>query len=433
MALFFSIRTFFPKYSVQLIFMLVIVAADFYLWSSLKKQVFNYRYWLRVLIIAVYWFPLLLLLVIIVGSLVKPVLLWNDAIRTYMVGTVMIFYSAKLIPILFLILADVIRGIQKLVHLSSRNNRVEVINGGNDNYEITRSKFLQYTGFVSGGLILGTMFTGMLKWVYEFKIHKEKIAFKNLPKKFNNLKIVQISDLHLGSWASKKPLQRAVDIINELEPDLIFFTGDLVNYATKEAYGFEQVLSQLKAKLGTYAVLGNHDYGDYVAWPSEQAKKDNMIDLYQYYRSLGWNLLNNENQILNSSDGSIAVVGVENWGASNRFPKYGDLDKAMKGSEDADVKILLTHDPSHWEKVVIPGNYDIDLSLSGHTHGFQFGIETKEIKWSPAKYMYKQWAGLYEDDEKLGRYIYVNRGLGSIGYPGRIGILPEITFIELES
>ncbi|MBT3174627.1 MAG: metallophosphoesterase [Lentimicrobiaceae bacterium] len=413
--------------------MLVLVLADFYLWSSLKKQVFNYRNWLRVVIIAVYWFPLLLLLVIMVGSLIKPVLLWNDAIRTYMVGTVMIFYTAKLIPILFLILADVIRGIQKLIYLSNREKRKEIIISGYDNNEITRNKFLQYTGFVTGGLILGTMFTGMLKWAYEFKIHKEKITFKSLPKKFNNLKIVQISDLHLGSWASKKPLQRAVDIINELEPDLIFFTGDLVNYATKEAYGFEQVLSQLKAKLGIYAVLGNHDYGDYVAWPSKQAKKDNMIDLFKFYKSLGWNLLNNENQILDSTDGSIAIVGVENWGASNRFPKYGDLDKAFKGAEDADVKILLSHDPSHWEKVVIPGNYNIDLSLSGHTHGFQFGIETKEMKWSPAKYMYKQWAGLYEDDEKLGRYIYVNRGLGSIGYPGRIGILPEITLIELAS
>ncbi len=419
-----------PKYAWQYVFMVMLVLADFYLWSSVKKQVFNYRIWLRILTISVYWFPLLLLIILIVGSAIVPVKSWNDALRTYMVGTILIFYTAKLLPITFLILADIVRVIQKLFLIVKKDERKQIVKKTKDE-GITRSRFLQYTGFVTGGLVLGTMFTGMLKWAYEFKILREKLFFLNLPKDFNGYKIVQISDLHLGSWASKKPLQRAVDLINDLDPDIILFTGDIVNYATNEVIGFEDILSGLKAKDGVFAVLGNHDYGNYVSWPSEAAKRENMKQLLGFFDDIGWKLLNNENELINSTYGQLAIIGVENWGANPRFPKYGDLDKAIIGTENADVKILMTHDPSHWDKVVIPENYNIDLSLSGHTHGFQFGIETKEIKWSPAKLMYKHWAGLYEDENKSGKYLYVNRGLGSIGYPGRIGMLPEITLIEL--
>ncbi len=411
-------------------FMVVLVLADFYLWSSVKKQVFNYSYWLRIVIIFVYWLPLLLLAILLVGSVLVPVIHWNDTLRTYMFGVILVFYTAKILPITFLVLADIVRVIQKLFVISKRDGRQQVINNETDS-GISRSKFLQYIGFISGGLVLGTMFTGMFKWAYEFKVIREKLIFPQLSSEFNGFKIVQISDIHLGSWASKKPLQRAVDIINDIHPDLILFTGDIVNYASNETVGFEEILSQLNAKYGVYAILGNHDYGNYVSWPSDQAKQDNMNQLYTFFDNIGWKLLNNENEIIEKASGKLALIGVENWGANPRFPKYGDLDKAIAGTEDADVKILMTHDPSHWEKVVIPGNYDIDLSLSGHTHGFQFGIETKEIKWSPAQYMYKHWAGLYQD--KGGKYIYVNRGLGSIGYPGRIGMLPEITLIELQS
>lgn len=412
--------------------MVVLILADFYLWSSVKKQVFNYRNWLRILIIFVYWLPLLLLAILLVGSVIIPVINWNDTIRTYMVGIILVFYTAKILPVTFLILADVVRIIQKLFIIGKKEGRKEIIDTDIKD-GITRNKFLQYVGFISGGLVLGTMFTGMFKWAYEFKVVREKIKFSHLHREFNGFKIVQISDIHLGSWTSQKPLQRAVEIINDMSPDLILFTGDLVNYATNEVIGFEYVLSQLKAKYGVFAILGNHDYGNYVTWPSEEAKEENMNQLYDFFDNVGWKLLNNENEIIEKASGKLALIGVENWGANPRFPKYGDLDKAIQGSDDADIKILMTHDPSHWEKVVIPGNYDIDLSLSGHTHGFQFGLETKEIKWSPAQYMYKHWAGLYQHNKNSGKYIYVNRGLGSIGYPGRIGMLPEITFIELQS
>jgi len=421
-----------PRYSGQYIFLVVLILADFYLWSSLKKQVFNYRNWLRILIISIYWLPLILLALFVTGSYFYSIIHWNDVLRTYIIGIILSFYTAKILPITFLILSDIVRVIQKLFVVSNKKKRAQVIEDNVDK-GITRSKFLQYVGFVTGGLVLGTMFTGMLKWAYEFKVHFEKLKLGNLPASFDGFKIVQISDMHLGSWTSAKPLQRAVDIINEVKPDVILFTGDLVNYATNEVIGYEDILSQLKAKLGVYAVLGNHDYGNYVSWPSEKSKRKNMTDLYDFFDRIGWKLLNNENIIFHSDEGDMALIGVENWGANPRFPKYGDLDKAIIGTENTDVKILMTHDPSHWEKVVIPGDYNIDLSLSGHTHGFQFGIETQDMKWSPAKYMYKHWAGLYEDKNKTGRYIYVNRGLGSIGYPGRIGMLPEITVIELES
>ncbi len=368
----------------------------------------------------------------LISSVFIPITNWNDVLRTYIVGVVLVFYTAKILPVSFLLLADAVRVIQKLFIIGKKDSRKQFLDE-NKQEGITRNKFLQYIGFVSGGLVLGTMFTGMLKWAYEFKIIREKIIFPKLSSEFSGFKIVQISDMHLGSWSSKKPLQRAVDMINELNPDLILFTGDLVNYATKEVDGFEGVLAQLKAKYGVYAVLGNHDYGNYVTWPTEDAKRENMLQLLNFFDNVGWKLLNNENVIITKGDSKLALIGVENWGANPRFPKYGDIDKALIGTEEADVKILMTHDPSHWEKIIIPGNYDIDLSLSGHTHGFQVGLETKDIKWSPAQYVYKYWAGLYEDSNKSGKYIYVNRGLGSIGYPGRIGMLPEITLIELVS
>ncbi len=418
-----------PLYTNQYVFFMVLVLADIYLWSSVKKAVFNYKKWLMASISILYWLPFITLIVFAAIATFVPVIDWNDPLRTYMLGFIMVFYTAKLLPIIFLLLADFVRIINKIFLLVKKDERKKI---NVEKEGITRSKFLQYVGFVSGGLVLGTMFTGMFKWVYQFNIVKQKIRFPNLPPSFNGLKIVQISDLHLGSWTSEKPLEQAVEMINNEKPDLILFTGDLVNFATKEAFRFEETLKKLKATKGIYAILGNHDYGDYVKWPTKQAKQGNMNEMYDLYDRLDWKLMNNKNQVFKSESGDIALLGVENWGANPRFPKYGNLDKAIAGTEDAKVRILMTHDPTHWDKIVIPEDYSVDLSLAGHTHGFQFGIEIPGIKWSPAKWMYKHWAGLYTD-ENTGRHLYVNRGLGVIGYPGRIGILPEITVFELSS
>jgi len=421
------LNAYLPKYSGQFVFMVILFFADLYLWSSITKKIFSNTIWLRVLIISLYWLPLAMVIFIMVGAVFVPITEWNDPFRTIWFGIIIVFYVSKMLPVFFLLLADFLRLMSKAFHLINKGNRQNVVK---KNEGMSRSKFLQYMGFITGGLVMGTMFTGMFKWVYQFVVYKEKIKIDKLPSAFKGFKIVQISDMHLGSWTTPKPLVQAVDMINEMNADLIVFTGDLVNFSTKEAFRYASILKNLKAKNGILTILGNHDYGDYVNWPDKVAKQKNMQDLYDLYDRMGWDLLRNENKIFNSEDGDLALIGVENWGANPRFPKHGDIDKALKGAENAKAKVLLSHDPSHWEKIILPKNYDIDLTLSGHTHGFQFGYESKNFKWSPAKWLYKYWAGLYKD-KNSSRQLYVNRGIGSIGYPGRIGILPEITVLEL--
>jgi predicted MPP superfamily phosphohydrolase len=219
-------------------------------------------------------------------------------------------------------------------------------------------------------------------------------------------------------------------MVNAEKADIVFFTGDLVNNRTDEVYPFMDVLKQIRAPMGVYSSLGNHDYGDYASWPTDDAKHQNLLDLYEVHKKLGWMLLRNENRIIARGDQRIAIAGVENWGANLRFPRYGDLNKASAGLQNIPFTLLLSHDPSHWDAQILAHPHKFDLTLAGHTHGAQFGVDTKLIKWSPIQYFYKQWAGLYKQGEK---FIYVNRGLGFLGYPGRAGISPEITVIELKT
>ena len=358
---------------------------------------------------------------------------WNNTFKIYSFGFVFVVYASKLLPILFLVFADVIR-LFRYINMKAAS----VKKGHSEKYEgqkITRAQFLQNIGLISGGILFSGLITGMFKWAYDFKIKRHLLSLSHLPKSFDGLKIVQISDIHLGSWAGEHQLKDAVNLINGLNPDLVFFTGDLVNYKTDEAFRFENILSKIQSKHGVFATLGNHDYGDYTRWHSVEAKMQNMTALFDFYKRMGWKLLRNENELIRQGEDSIAVIGVENWGDFSRFPKYGDIAKASVGTENAPVKLLLSHDPTHWEKIISQENPDIDITFAGHTHGFQFGIEIKNIKWSPAKYIYKHWAGLYENTSTTAKpqFLYVNRGLGNIGYPGRIGILPEITLFELKT
>ncbi len=332
-----------------------------------------------------------------------------------------------MIPAILLLLGDLVNLTAKLWIVTTRKSGKSRQN--NNKVGMTRSRFLQNVAFVTGGLMLSTMFAGMLKWVHDFRISRVSLRLQGLPLAFDGFKIIQISDLHLGSWSSISQLEEAVELINAESPDLIVFTGDLVNYSTDEAFRFKETLSQLQAGKGVYAILGNHDYGDYMNWPSPDAKKKNMQDLHDFYYQLGWKLLKNSHDTITIDGESIGLIGVENWSSNKRFPRLGNVEKASKGLGPVPVKILLSHDPSHFETIE-EKHTDIQLTLSGHTHGFQFGIEIPGIKWSPAQYMYKKWAGLYESNQN-NQYLYVNRGLGSIGYPGRIGILPEITVINL--
>jgi predicted MPP superfamily phosphohydrolase len=263
---------------------------------------------------------------------------------------------------------------------------------------------------------------------YNYKIKKLSLHFPNLPASFKGLKIVQVSDIHSGSFTHKHAVQHGVEKILALKPDLILFTGDLVNNEATEMENYMDVFNQLRAPMGVYSVLGNHDYGDYKTWDSKADKILNLERLKAVHGELGWRLMMNENTLLEKNGEQIALIGIENWSNKARFPKYGDLKKAYAGTESVPFKILMSHDPSHWDAEVRPKYNDIDLMLSGHTHGMQFGVEIPWLKWSPVQYVYKQWAGLYESGAQK---LYVNRGFGFIGYPGRVGILPEITFIEL--
>ena len=256
----------------------------------------------------------------------------------------------------------------------------------------------------------------------------EEFTCPIFPKSFDGIRIVQLSDIHSGSFFDKKAVQGGIEMVLGEKPDMVFFTGDLVNNETKEVKEYFDLFSKVKAPKGVYSVLGNHDYGDYKSWSSPTAKRKNLQDMLDAHQQLGWNLLLNENRYIEEGGDKLAVIGVENWGAG-RFSKYGKLGQAYVNTEEGAVKLLLSHDPSHWDAQVRPDYPDIDLMFAGHTHGFQFGVEIGNFKWSPSKYIYKQWADMYQEKHQ---YLYVNRGFGFLGFPGRIGIYPEITLVELK-
>jgi predicted MPP superfamily phosphohydrolase len=263
---------------------------------------------------------------------------------------------------------------------------------------------------------------------YNYRVRRLRLTFDHLPAGFKGIKIVQLSDIHSGSLSNPQAVNRGVARVLAEKPDLILFTGDLVNDMALEMKDYEEIFAQLKAPMGVFSTLGNHDYGDYAWWETPELKKANLDQLKQIQLNMGWRLLMNEHVVLERGGSEIALIGIENWSAKARFPKYGKMKEAYPGAEKYPFKILMSHDPSHWDAEVRPDYPEIDLTLAGHTHGMQFGVELPGLKWSPVQYIYKEWAGLYEAGRQK---LYVNRGFGFIGYPGRVGILPEITVIEL--
>ncbi len=289
--------------------------------------------------------------------------------------------------------------------------------------------YFTYVGMVLAVLFFLLLVYGALIGRFFFKIEKIKLGFKNLPVAFDNFRIVQISDIHLGSWYRKqKKMESVVSLINGLAPDLIIHTGDLVNNFSEETVGWYDILKKASAKYGKFSILGNHDYGDYWSWNSEAEKHENMRLLFSAYEQMDFRLLRNQSETIRINGHEIGIIGVENWGKPP-FGKYGDLSKAMADLKPVPFKMLLSHDPSHWQEEVYDKT-DIHLTLSGHTHAMQFGFKMGNFKWSPIKYLYKLWSGLYGKD---GQYLYINRGLGSLGFPGRVGMRPEITLITLVS
>lgn len=348
----------------------------------------------------------------------------SRSVRTYLFATVVGLFFAKVLAVVFFLIDDIRRLIQwASSKLFYRNTEGEDMG---TTTSISRSAFLSWLGLIAGGSLFTTLVYGFSN-KYNYDLRKVKASFDKLPPAFKGLKIVHISDIHSGSLHNRDAVQKGIDLILKQQPDLILFTGDLVNDRAIEMQGFMDVFSRLKAPLGVYSTLGNHDYGDYAKWESREQKIANLQRVKEVHQELGWRLLLNEHVVLQRDDQSIALLGIENWSAKG-FSKYGKLEQAYAGSEIHPFKILMSHDPSHWDGQVRSEYPSIDLTLSGHTHGFQFGVEIPGFRWSPVQYVYKQWAGLYEEGSQK---LYVNRGFGFIGYPGRVGILPEITVIEL--
>ena len=292
-----------------------------------------------------------------------------------------------------------------------------------------RRKFISQIALGLAAIPFTSLLYGITIGKYNFKVKKKTLFFPDLPESFNGTTITQISDIHSGSFDDQEKIEYAINLINEQQSDLVLFTGDIVNTHAKEMHPWVDVFKKIhNPLLGKYSVLGNHDYGEYFHWNSQEEKDANFEAIKDLHRQIDFKLLLNENVELKRGADSIRLIGVENWGM--HFKKAGDLAKASEGVSKEDFKILMSHDPSHWENEVKHHEDNYHLTLSGHTHGFQFGIEIPGwIKWSPVQYVYKQWAGLYEN---LGRYVYVNRGFGFHAYPGRVGIMPEITVIELK-
>jgi predicted MPP superfamily phosphohydrolase len=348
-------------------------------------------------------------------------------IRTYLFATIIGLFLAKITAGVFFLMDDIRRGIQwGALKLFSGTDSKAVDDFGSEG--ISRSAFLNWLGLAAGGTLFASLLYGFNN-KYNYELRRLQLAFENLPDSFKGLKIVHISDIHSGSFMDKNAVLHGIEKVLKEEPDIILFTGDLVNDRASEMHEYMDVFSRLKAPMGVYSIFGNHDYGDYVSWPHNGiTKEENLENLKKVHSNLGWRLLMNEHVAIEKNGEHIALLGIENWSNKARFPKHGRMDLAHPGTEKYPFKILMSHDPSHWDAEVKTKYPDIDLMLSGHTHGMQFGVEIPGFKWSPVQYMYKQWAGLYEEgNQKLN----VNRGFGFIGYPGRVGVLPEITVIEL--
>ncbi len=339
---------------------------------------------------------------------------------TYFALVFVLLLLCKLIVFLFLFPEDVVRFFKFIASKFSSSS--EAVPGG-----ISRSEFLSKFALFAAAIPAATLVYGVVVNAYNYRFRKLAIKYPNLPEAFNGFKIIQLSDIHSGSFTKTEPLVKVIEKINALNADIILFTGDLVNNVSSEMEPFMEVFNKLKAKHGVISITGNHDYGDYVSWDTEAEKRANFEQFKGIHKNLGWDLLLNENRILERNGEKIAIIGVENWGGGH-FAKYGKFDVAYKGTEEIPFKILMSHDPSSWDKRVRTEFPETDLTLSGHTHGAQFGVENKWLRWSPSQYIYKQWAGLYNEGKQ---FLYVNRGFGFLFYPGRVGILPEVTEITL--
>lgn len=407
----------------------VLFGIDWYVWQALRFVIRNFSQPTQKWITLGYWGFTSLTLFAYVMMQFLPADFFNRMTRTFIIAGIAIPYLSKLLVVLFLLIDDARRLLQWIISYFVPSVAPAIDPANPSETKIPRSEFLETTALIAGSALMGTFAFGILSGAHDYRIRRVKVALKNLPKAFHGMKIAQLSDIHSGSFFNKTAVKGGVEMLMKEKPDIAFFTGDLVNDRALEVKDYINIFDKVKAPLGVHSTLGNHDYGDYFQWGSQQEKNQNLADLKKAHHLLGWNLMLDENRAIRVDNEEIGLIGIQNWGAGN-FAKYGNLEKAYQGTDQFPVKILLSHDPSHWRAQVLPKYNDIDLAFAGHTHGMQFGVELAGIKWSPVQYRYKEWGGLYKENDQ---YLYVNRGFGYLGYPGRVGILPEITIIELVS
>ncbi|KIA83072.1 phosphoesterase [Kaistella solincola] len=395
-----------------LIFTGILFALEFYVYQAFKTITNNQ--WIRV----GYWVVTIAVYLFFIYEVLNFKRTDRDHHRVQLVASVfLVFFLPKLFVVFFLFLEDLVRGFfffsQKFI--------------SGDTFLPERRTFISVLGLGSAAVLSLLFLDGIIFGKYRHTVRKVKIKIKGLPQSFKGYRIVQISDVHAGSFFHPEKLKHAFDLINEQKADLVLFTGDMVNNYSTEFEPFVPLFSSIQAKDGKFSILGNHDYGDYGDWNSAQEKAQNVPKLIALQKKAGFEMLRNEHRIIDRNGEKLFILGVENWG-EKPFPQYGDLDKASKNIPLEAAKILMSHDPTHFDAVVKNHPSNVQLTLSGHTHGMQFGIDLKNVRWSPVQYRYKKWADLYESN---GKSLYVNRGFGVIGYPGRVGIEPEITLIEL--
>lgn len=371
-------------------------------------------------VLPTYWLICAVTLAFIYYQLSNEISVENEFFRTYAIGAYIMLFVFQSFLVLFLFSEDIFRIVRAIISF---------FNPDMGPVWASRRKFVSQLALgVAAVPTLGLLY-GIFKGKYNYKVLRYTLTFDDLPDAFDGFQIAQVSDFHCGSFDNRARVQYGIDLVNKQQADVIVFTGDIVNNRAVELEPWKKILGTLSAKNGVYSVLGNHDYGDYYPWDSEAAKADNLTDLVRLQKEMGYQLLRNEHAILEKEGSQLAIVGVENWGTGG-FKKVGDLNAALSGLDQKTFKILLSHDPSHWQVEVKEGNVRIPLTLSGHTHGMQFGIEIPGlIKWSPVKWRYPYWAGVYKENN---RFLNVNRGFGFLAYPGRFGIWPEISVITLK-
>lgn len=416
---------------------LLIIAFDFYFVKAILSAFKNWSDKAKTRFTRIYWAITMILIIGVFAGIFLNLFL---SLRAIILVVFFLTTACKIVMLPFLLVDDLRRfSITMFRRIKrSENNNAAVSESLNDQDNVTglaieqpisRSSFIVKAGLVAAAIPLTSLSWGIVSGAYDYQVRRKTLILPNLPAAFDGITMGQISDIHSGSFYNKTAVKGGVEMLLGEKPDFIFFTGDIVNDMATEMRDYQDIFSKIKAPLGVYSSLGNHDYGDYYfGKESSPAKVKNLKDVIKTHELMGWDLLMNENRRLKINGEEIGILGIENWGMG-RFPKYGRMDLAVKNTDDLPVKLLLSHDPSHWRAEVLPKYPQIDAMFSGHTHGMQFGVRTEKYQWSPIEYIYKEWAGLYQEQKQQ---LYVNVGYGFLGYPGRVGILPEITIFTLK-